>query len=352
MAPRSSGLRGGRQARSAAMGQHRSPCPLPRAISAALCTSWPIGRREPTALGRPGRERRACLGQSQRTTLETQRARRLLASRLGATLDRRRQPIAREAVGPWRRGATRLHNGRLAAVERTRVWCWPCWHGTAELWDSIGRATAEGKDASDSSADGAPSGRANNAGGDLWGSRNSRRITCRAIAAGVRARYSGLRATARGRGAASSSSNGSAQHACIYPSSRTGDDGSGLSRSQTSASGVAADGCGRRVPCPVHTDRRVSFLRRPRPPHRRVLHALPTPPGCPSRLLPANIHSARVSSEHSRYGDSRALHRQACLPSFRRRSLIPARSHPRTAPKRAPRPAVQGGGWPREALVV
>jgi hypothetical protein len=40
----------------------------------------------PTRLGRVGSIRRACFGHSQRTTLETQRARRLLASRLGALL--------------------------------------------------------------------------------------------------------------------------------------------------------------------------------------------------------------------------------------------------------------------------
>lgn len=43
---------------------------------------------------------------------------------------------------------------------------------------------------------------------------------------------------------------------------------------------------------------------------------------------------------------------QAGLLSIRRRSLIPARTHPPTALKTAPRPGVQGGGWLREALVV
>jgi hypothetical protein len=50
--------------------------------------------------------------------------------------------------------------------------------------------------------------------------------------------------------------------------------------------------------------------------------------------------------------DSRALHKQAYRPSLRRRSLIPAHTHPRTALKTARRPDVQGGGWLREALVV
>jgi hypothetical protein len=43
---------------------------------------------------------------------------------------------------------------------------------------------------------------------------------------------------------------------------------------------------------------------------------------------------------------------QTGLLSIRRRSLIPARTHPLTALKTAPRPGVQGGGWLREALVV
>jgi hypothetical protein len=43
---------------------------------------------------------------------------------------------------------------------------------------------------------------------------------------------------------------------------------------------------------------------------------------------------------------------QAGLLSIRRRSLIPACTHPLTALKTAPRPGVQGGGWLREALVV
>jgi hypothetical protein len=237
-------------------------------------------------------------------------------------------------VGPWRGGATRLHNGRLAAVERTRVWCWPCWHGTAEPWQSIAHATAEGEGRVRCERPRSAERPRKRCRGRFMGSKNSRRITCRAIAAGVRGRYSRLRATARGRGAARRN-NGSAQHACIYPSSRTDDDGSGLSHTQTSASGVDADGCGRGV-CArpnAHTDRRVSFLRRPRPPHRRVLHALPTPPGC------SNAHVSRPAAhEHSPLraslastasptahctGDSRALHRQACPPSFRRRSLIP-----------------------------
>lgn len=43
---------------------------------------------------------------------------------------------------------------------------------------------------------------------------------------------------------------------------------------------------------------------------------------------------------------------QTGLLSIRRRSLIPACTHPLTALKTAPGPGVQGGGWLREALVV
>jgi hypothetical protein len=164
---------------------------------------------------------------------------------------------------------------------------------------------------------------------------------------------------------------------CIYPSRKRRDQAGRsvqeqMPSSRTRASGVCMRSSGEDAAswarlllrtAPSHARLQQRSKGRRAPPHARrergaVAVRTPSPPPPPPPVMldsctspPARLFPLEPSLVSAIRLDSRALHRLALL-SIRRRSLIPACTHPLTALKTAPGPGVQGGGWLREALVV